>query len=695
MNFINIPHSDDTPKPQTQPTQPAIPKITTRETDRLRDQYPNLSHLEAGLVAEWLQERKDQLFEQARGVENAADTTRVLSLAAASIGTVCYAVNPFMLVGGMIGGAAWLWFVVEHYTRTKEIAPLPFVRGNFLDAMSRAGDYDARNSYQVNHQANTIKFLRRHDAEEYVFLYSENNFELITQYLSQVEPGKRFYAYRWLLGWFAKLKGKSLPTIESLADHLKDVAVDSRVRTEEVSAITQINSQRTERLTKLPQTPTVDIRTLRNEMNFEKLPQVDEAFNSAVPPQWNPIDNSPISTSVAETNLENIKKLPIQNRAETIANLLIKDGFKIDDMMGSQVIAIAGTQRGGKGTLAGILTILSKALDPSLKVEYFTAGVDVYPFACSLHSALKFPPNKHGDVADKAIALELFNFLKQLEGSAPYSHKNLVLIIDEAMRLLSLLDKDDRIWAIQFLLSRFAKTGGTLIIVLHGSNLSSVVGKETTGLADTFKQSVAFIGCVAKAVNAGGLRKMNVASGEYFKANPDNFGNAITGGELGAIPEWLKTEKHPGNGYPDPVRTLLTFFPELIANHTPLDGESNDYIVRAVVNDDRESLQKSFNHLLAPNFEVNDTSAPIDDAEADDASAPIDDALVKKVLELICKASNPPISFNAIRTSKCWTRDWLRKQPGRPQLRGAIEILTQNEQIVGNETEGYSSINKN
>ncbi|MHC5823247.1 MAG: hypothetical protein ACYT04_47285, partial [Nostoc sp.] len=51
---------------------------------------------------------------------------------------------------------------------------------------------------------------------------------------------------------------------------------------------------------------------------------------------------------------------------------------------------------------------------------------------------------------------------------------------------------------------------------------TSVVGKATAGLADTFKQSVNFIGCVAQAVSAGGLRKMNVASGEYFKANPNN-----------------------------------------------------------------------------------------------------------------------------------------------------------------------------
>ena len=76
------------------------------------------------------------------------------------------------LVGGLIGGAAWLWFVVEHSNRTKEIAPIPFVRGNFIDAVARAGDYDNRSNYQADHLANTVKFLERHEAEEYAFLHS-------------------------------------------------------------------------------------------------------------------------------------------------------------------------------------------------------------------------------------------------------------------------------------------------------------------------------------------------------------------------------------------------------------------------------------------------------------------------------------------------------------------------------------------
>jgi hypothetical protein len=222
-------------------------------------------------------------------------------------------------------------------------------------------------------------------------------------------------------------------------------------------------------------------------------------------------------------------------------------------------------------------------------VQYFTAGVDVYPFKCHLNSALQHS-SRDGDEADKKVANDLLLFLKGLESCEPYSHKNLVLIIDEAMRLLSLVKEEDRVWMIQYLLSRFAKTGGTLIIVLHSNNLGAVVGsKNTSGLADTFKQSISFIGCVAQSVSAGGLRKINVASGEYFKANPENFGSAIADGELGSIPNWLLTEKHPGNGYPDPVRTLLTFFPELY-EEPPIQPKSKDRLSETI-----QKLEASFN----------------------------------------------------------------------------------------------------
>jgi hypothetical protein len=657
-----------------------LPKITTKETENLREQYPSLSHLEAGNIAQWLQERKDGLFEMARVSENEADMTRVLGLLASGIGTVCYAVNPLALVGGLIGGAAWLWFVVSHSNRTKEIAPIPFVRGNFIDAISRAGDYDTRSNYQADHLANTVKFLERHEAEEYCFLHAE--FENISQYLTQVEPGKRFYAYRWMFGWYGKLKGRQLPTYESMADHLQHVTIDSRVNLEEVRVINQAPTQLPSTIDiKQFQTQGVDIRQLQPladaptpETIAAKYLGNEESLADHPTPETisDVIAASPLNhnqPSAHDLTPETITDLPLAKRANALIAALTKSGFLIEDMMSSQVVAIAGTQRGGKGTLAAILATLSKALDPGLNTQYFTAGVDIYPFACNLTSALRYP-EKDADGADGLVARDLLKFLKGLDRCEPYSHKNLLLVIDEAMRLLSLLEESDRTWAIQYLLSRFAKSGGTLIIVLHGSNLTSVVGKATAGLADTFKQSVNFIGCVAKSVSAGGLRKMNVASGEYFKANPGNFGEPVIGGNLGMIPEWLKIELHPGNGQPDPARTILKFFPELVQKHEVGVIPRGEKIAPT---DAITKLESIF-------------SQSTQEAELVEVESKVEETDLNQIVSIISATTNPTTSFAAIRNS----RKWGEEKPSVLYLRSAIAQLIESKQLCGNEKEGFS-----
>ncbi|MBW4566308.1 MAG: hypothetical protein KME32_35675 [Mojavia pulchra JT2-VF2] len=570
------------------------------------------------------------------------------------IGAVCYAVNPLALVGGLVGGAAWLWFVVEHSNRTKEIAPLPFIRGNFIDALALLGDYDARSNYQADYLANTVKFLERHEAEEYTFVHAE--FENIVQYLTQVEPGKRFYAYRWMFGWFSKLKGRQLPTYESMALHLQNVTIDSRMNRLEVNAITQANVQ-------LP--PTVDIKQFHS-------PQVDIGQTNQAASVSKPTE---LQSSADGLVPETIINLPLINRANALIAALTKSGFQVEDMMSSQVIAIAGTQRGGKGTLAAILATLSTALDPGLNTQYFTTGVDVYPFACNLTSALKYP-DKNADGADQLVARDLLKFLKALDGSEPYSHKNLLIVIDEAMRLLSLLEESERTWAIQYLLSRFAKSGGTLIIVLHGSNLTSVVGKATAGLADTFKQSVNFIGCVAVAVSAGGLRKINVASGEYFKANPNNFGEPVSGGNLGIIPEWLKTHLHPGNGQPDPARTLLQFFPELVQQHE-----------KAVIpRGEKIAPSDAVNHLESI------FSKPYQEVEfLEVESISTSEADKDKIVAIVAATVSPPTSFAAIRNS----RKWGEEKKSVLYLRNALSQLIDTNRLCGNEKDGFSIFNIN
>lgn len=57
------------------------------------------------------------------------------------------------------------------------------------------------------------------------------------------------------------------------------------------------------------------------------------------------------------------------------------------------------------------------------------------------------------------------------------------------------------------------------------------------------------------------------------KANPNNFAQPLRGGELGEIPEWLKSELNPLNNQPNPIRTM---FPELEQEHLPLKPQRQD-----------------------------------------------------------------------------------------------------------------------
>ncbi|WP_099065882.1 hypothetical protein [Nostoc linckia] len=562
----------------------SMPNLTTKETRRLRDKYPSIEHLEAGHAASWLQERHDQLLCKAQRSRAEMNLSKLVTLSGTVVGLVCYATSPVATIGAIVSGIGYIWALALDLNDSHRFAPIPFVRDNFFDFLSAMGDAEAREEWiaQKNEIADLMFHLELLERFEFAMLREMHS--ILSEYLDQVHPGKRFYAYRWLCDRFVDFHG-AIPDKESLNRHLQTVTPDPRINYQSVQAIQE---QRPQILQQLPQARTVSLpetRTintsndniqtqlpqapnpLQSETNIQPQPvpqvtQLQQSPQTAVPPQSNQPNKMP--------DLETILKLPITPRAEFIVNRLIDSGFKIDEVMLGQVIAIAGSQRGGKGTLAAILTVLSKAYDPTLSIEYFTTGVDVYPFTCRLHSALSYPEEKDIQQANRRVAGDLLKFLKDLENSPPYSHNNLVVVIDEAMRLLSLMEESDRAWAIQFLLSQIAKTGATLIIVLHAFNLSSIAGKETAGLADTFKDTVKFVGCSAVAVDAGGLRKINIASGTYFQANPKNFGTAIEGGHLGNIPEWLKSEKHPGNGHPDPARTLLKFFPELVQNHGDL-----------------------------------------------------------------------------------------------------------------------------
>jgi hypothetical protein len=574
-----------------------LPKLDSREMTRLKSEYPSLAHLEAGDTARWLTIRREDLLSKARDDRTGMNLSKTITMAGAIAGGLCYAVSPLGVAGAIVSGIGYAWAVAQDMNDSHIFAPLPFVRGDFFEFLQAMGDAEMREEYfsHQNEQADLMGHLEPFERKEYAMLAVHTH--TLSDYLEQIEEGKRFYAYRWLLQWFVQLQG-NVPGVEELHSHMRSVKVDSAINYQHVKAL-RSQQEQIAQITGIP--------GLSSPLQTVSLPQAQTVSlptaQAASIPGLSKVESSTAQSANSQQSNETIKQT--QAKAQKIIEKLETDGFEIREIMAGQIIGIAGTQRGGKGTLAGLCAVLNLAIDSTQTVEYFTSGVDVYPFKCRLHCALSYP-NLDIQDADKQVARDLLAFLKKLANSEPYSQTGLILVIDECLTLLGQLEAKDRAWAIKYLLSNSAKTGACIIMVLHANNLTAIAGEETSGMAATFQESVHFIGCKAQSVPMPNnpMRSMNVASGEYFIADVKNFGKAIADGELGQVPGWLKKEIHPGSKQPDPVRSLLKFFPELedcdrssviLGGNVALSSESDDwdmdYTDEVVLQRDRTPVQ--------------------------------------------------------------------------------------------------------
>lgn len=525
-----------------------IPQLATKETATLRADYPSIEHLEAGNIAPWLVERLDQLLVRAKNERAGMNLSKCITLATASIGAVCYATSPLAPIGALMAGVGYAWSVVQDMTDSHSFAPIPFVRGNFLEFISAMGDSEARGEWFAG--SNEIVDLMNHlaptERSEFVMLRQYTN--TLTEFLKGVEAGKRFYAYRWLLDNFTNYRG-AFPTVEQLTKHLAQVGSDPRINHTQVTLI-----QQQSQTTQLPQ-PKIP------EPKFIELPQ----------PQFVELPSStqgePAAPPNAQTPPPDIKSmlaLPLSQRAIALIDALTNSGFDIAKCIRDQITVIAGNQRGGKGTLMAILAILSKALEPNTKIHYYSAGDDIYPFQCH-HLVCRLSYRElNGVEADALVAGDLYEYLREMDNASLNSYTDMILVIDEAVALSDYLSDEQKQWIIRFLFTRASKKGAQIFVVLHGKNLTSWVGtKNTAGFGDTFKSGATFIGCEATSKKLSPLKSISLSTGRYFLAEIDSFDKPIAQGEIGTIPDWLKTEVNPHSGQPDPARTLLVYFPEL------------------------------------------------------------------------------------------------------------------------------------
>ncbi|NJR17357.1 MAG: hypothetical protein HC785_17720 [Calothrix sp. CSU_2_0] len=688
------------------PIKPPVPQLTTPETARLRENYPSIEHLEAGNVAAWLQERQDQLLSRATEGRASMNLAKLITLAGGAVGAVCYATSPIAPIAALIGFGSYIWTVAKDNNATHKFAPVPFVRGSFWEFLSAMGDAEAREQWFDNQDdlLDLLSHMERMERTEYAMLREFK--QELTDYLSIVDSGKKFYAYRWLLDCFEQYRG-SLPSANTLKQHLEIVTVDPRTDFEQVNALIQHQSQQQQpRIIDLPPGRIIDLppgkindsslgdindlaSTKTNDLSLGDINDLASTkTNDSSPGNIHDFQKSPHKTT---PNRDELLKLPLTARAEAIIKALTEDGFDIAKCIQDQISAIAGNQRGGKGTLMAILAILSFALNPQTKIHYFTAGDDIYPFKCDKLLCRLNWHNLDGSEADAKVAQALFKYLKKMDNATQGEYDDVILVIDEAVALSGYLTDDQKEWMVKYLLTRASKKGAQIFVVLHGKHLSTWVGKNTNGMADTFKSGVSFIGCESTSIQVSALKRISVATGRYFLADPDSFDKAVKDGEIGILPDWMKTEKHPVNGQPDPARTLLTFFPELVDNNPNFDVDNWR---------DVEAIDENRTPDTISNNTSDDTINKLEallklEVSGVEIVEEIDETFLSRIVEIIAKSENPPVSFDAIRKHRSWQREWNTKSPASAALRQALIQLVLSERLVGNETEGYFLSNKN
>jgi hypothetical protein len=252
-----------------------IPTLTTKETQRLRSDYPSIEHLEAGNVAAWLVERQEQLLVRAKDERTGMNLAKLLTLAGGAVGAICYATSPLAPIGALIAGVGYVWAIAQDLNDSHQFAPIPFVRGNFVEFLTAMGDRDAREEWFGNSNELVDLMFHLDPFERYEFGMLKEHAHVLSEYLTQVESGKRFYAYRWLYDWFVNLKG-TFPSREQLTSHLTHVTQDPRIDSRIVEAIREAQTHQRQvvgipptPITELPQTPIAELPQTRT-VNFNE-----------------------------------------------------------------------------------------------------------------------------------------------------------------------------------------------------------------------------------------------------------------------------------------------------------------------------------------------------------------------------------------------------------------------------------------
>ena len=529
--------------------------------------YPRTEILEAGDICEWIANRRERLANQAEDNKQEAGVSGVMGLGVAFIGFVLSGVNPLAGIAIACGATGYGISLIANMKKFGGLKPIPFSAISLLGMIDRAGAEIREYLEEPDGYLEIVEFLPTALKAEFILL-AQYEAE-VTTILGRVTNGKRFQCYRFLLDFYRQNPGclsNDMGAAAQLANKLQAFAatvnVDPTLDLEFMQKVSNFIHQAAEVAKPQQQETALSMFATMPTAGVEEPPVLQPALNINVLGTGQNYSHS--NHNLQQPNLEHLISLPIQERGLKFIERVEADGLQLSRAVNKQITAICGNQRGGKGTLMGVLAILNKAIDIQSEIHYFTAGDDVYPFHCEKLLCRKTFSHLPGDLADAEVAQGLLNYLKDMDRAPNGSMENVILVIDEAVALSDYMEPEDKTWMVRFLFSRASKKGAQIFIVLHGNNLTGWVGTgNTSGLSSTFKQDTNFVGCKSKSIKKGALRSMAIATGEYFLADPSEFGKAIKGGDLGKMPDWMLKEKHPVNNAPDPVRTLLKYFPEL------------------------------------------------------------------------------------------------------------------------------------
>ena len=298
--------------------QNQVPALTTKETAGLRADYPSIEHLEAGNVAAWLVERQDQLLMRARTGRAEMNLSKLLTLGVTATGAVCYATSPLAPIGAILAGIGYVWAVGRDLNDSHQFAPIPFVRGDFFQFISAMGDSVARDEWfdQKNEMLDLVHHLDPFERHEFAMLRDFGS--VVSQYLTTVESGKRFYAYRWLVDRFYDYQG-TLPGQNDLVSHLNNVQIDPRINVGAVQALAQAAQLKNANVQAYQQALIMPPRTIEHEQKTLFMPSSSsETKLNAINVPSTPIEDKPTELIEFKSEVPDLPKLLAQSLKLTL-----------------------------------------------------------------------------------------------------------------------------------------------------------------------------------------------------------------------------------------------------------------------------------------------------------------------------------------------------------------------------------------